>query len=188
MPPSQIRSSVCSTSSKKRSSVAAQARRAREIRTSRIAEISARRAGRRSSVSIRRATCIAKLSSCGRADIDTCPRGCAFSRQPRHQRVAVLRDLVGLLAKQPRHLAQHIGESRPAVSRGLRKISAAPERLAVRRQEHGQRPAALLAQVMQRRHVDLIDVGPLLAVDFDVDEQRRSSPARWRRPRSFHAP
>ena len=39
------------------------------------------------------------------------------------------------------------------------------------RQEHGQRPAALLAQMMQRRHVDLIDVGPLLAVDFDVDEQ-----------------
>ena len=24
---------------------------------------------------------------------------------------------------------------------------------------------------MQRRHIDLIDVGPLLAIDFDVDEQ-----------------
>src|SRR6516164_7709951 len=32
-------------------------------------------------------------------------------------------------------------------------------------------PAAVLAQVMQRRHVDLIDVGALLAVDLDVDEQ-----------------
>jgi hypothetical protein len=29
----------------------------------------------------------------------------------------------------------------------------------------------MLAQVMQRRHVDLIDVGPFLAIDFDIDEQ-----------------
>ena len=53
----------------------------------------------------------------------------------------------------------------------LRKVSAAPDRFAVGREEHGQRPAALLAEMMQRRHVDLIDVGPLLAIDFDVDEQ-----------------
>jgi len=29
----------------------------------------------------------------------------------------------------------------------------------------------MLAEVMQRRHVDLIDVGPLLAIHFDIDEQ-----------------
>ena len=29
----------------------------------------------------------------------------------------------------------------------------------------------MLAEVMQCRHVDLIDVGPLFAIDFDVDEQ-----------------
>ena len=29
----------------------------------------------------------------------------------------------------------------------------------------------MFAQMMQRRHVDLIDVRPLLAIDFDVDEQ-----------------
>ena len=78
---------------------------------------------------------------------------------------------VGLLAKQPRHLAQHVDEGRPAVARRFRKIGAAPDRLALRRQEHRQRPAALLAQMMQRRHVDLVDVGAFLAVDFDVDEQ-----------------
>ncbi len=33
----------------------------------------------------------------------------------------------------------------------------------------GQPP--VLAQVMQRRHVDLVDVWPLFAVDLDVDEQ-----------------
>ena len=31
--------------------------------------------------------------------------------------------------------------------------------------------AALLAEVMQRAHVDLVDVRPLLAVDLDGDEQ-----------------
>ena len=59
----------------------------------------------------------------------------------------------------------------PAESAGVGKISAAPERLAVGGQEHGHRPAAALAQEMQRRHVDLIDVGTLLAIDFDVDEE-----------------
>ena len=33
------------------------------------------------------------------------------------------------------------------------------------------RPAAVLAHQVQRRHVDLVDVGPLFAVDLDVDEQ-----------------
>ena len=31
--------------------------------------------------------------------------------------------------------------------------------------------ARLLAQMMQRAHVDLVDVGPLLAIDLDADEQ-----------------
>ena len=54
----------------------------------------------------------------------------------------------------------------------MREIGAAPERLALRRAEHGERPAALLAHDLQRLHVDRVDIGPLLAVDLDVDEQR----------------
>jgi hypothetical protein len=53
----------------------------------------------------------------------------------------------------------------------LSEVGAAPDRLAAWRQEHGQRPAALLAEMMQRVHVDLIDVGAFLAIDFDVDEE-----------------
>ena len=64
----------------------------------------------------------------------------------RQQRGAVLLDLLRLLAKQPRHLAQHVGESRPAEARFFGEVSAAPHRLAFRRQKHGQRPAALLAE------------------------------------------
>ena len=91
--------------------------------------------------------------------------------EPCQQRRAVLLDLFRLLAEQPRHLAQNIGESRPPVALLLGKISSAPHRLRLRREKHGQRPAALLAQQMQRVHVDLVDVRPLLAVDLDVDEQ-----------------
>ena len=29
----------------------------------------------------------------------------------------------------------------------------------------------MLAEVMQRRHIDLVDIRPLLAIDFDVDEE-----------------
>ena len=48
----------------------------------------------------------------------------------------------------------------------------------VGREKHGHRPAALLAQQMQRAHVDLVDVGTLLAVDLDVDEQLVHHPRR----------
>ncbi len=91
--------------------------------------------------------------------------------KPFHQCRAVLLDLAGLVTEQPRDLAQHVEEGRFAVARSVGKICAAPDRLAGRREKHGQRPAAVLAKVMQRRHVDLIDVRPLLAIDFDIDEQ-----------------
>ena len=106
----------------------------------------------------------------GDADRDGAGLPCR-GREPLHQRGTVALDLLRLLAEQPRHFAQHVDKGRFAVTRRIGKIGAAPDRLAVGRQKHGQRPAALLAQMMQRRHVDLIDVGPLLTVDLDVDEQ-----------------
>ena len=59
----------------------------------------------------------------------------------------------------------------PAVNRLSRKIGAAPERPAIRRQKHRQRPAAMLTELMQRIHIERIDIRALLAVDLDVDEQ-----------------
>ena len=61
-------------------------------------------------------------------------------------------------------------EGGPAVARLGRKIGAAPERRAIRRDEHGERPAALLSHAVQRRHVDVVDVGTFLPVDLHVDE------------------
>ena len=51
-----------------------------------------------------------------------------------------------------------------------RVVGAAVERLAGRGQETGHRPAALTGHRLRGRHVDGVDVGPLLAVHLDGDE------------------
>ena len=66
---------------------------------------------------------------------------------------------------------QHLPEGGPAEARLGREVGAAPERARLAVEEHGERPAALLAQRVQSAHVDGVDVGALLAVDLDVDEQ-----------------
>ncbi len=80
-------------------------------------------------------------------------------------------DLVRLLAVHLGDAAQDVDEGRPAPLAALREIRAAPERPRVAVEEHGERPAALLPQAMERAHVDRVDVGALLAVDLDVDEE-----------------
>ena len=52
----------------------------------------------------------------------------------------------------------------------VREVRPAVERAALRRQEHRHRPAAAAGQRLHRAHVDLVEVGPLLAVDLDRDE------------------
>ena len=122
---------------------------------------------------------------CGDNDASCGPR--AF-RQAGHERAAVLLDALRLLTEDALDLAQEIDEGGFAVARGLGKIGAAPERLAGRSEEHGQRPAAVLAEMVQRRHVDLIDVGTFFAVYFDVDEELVHDVGSRRRPRSSRAP
>ena len=64
--------------------------------------------------------------------------------EPLHQCGAVLLDLLRLVAEQPRDLAQHVDKGRFAVARGVGKISAAPDRLAVgvRNMVSGQPPCS----------------------------------------------
>ena len=81
----------------------------------------------------------------------------------------VLRDFVGIAVIGVGDGAQHLGEARPSPALLRREIGAAPEGLAVGRQEHGERPAALLAEQGQGRLIDGVEVGALLAVDLDVD-------------------
>ena len=96
--------------------------------------------------------------------------GCLGTQRLQQARAVGL-DLVRLVMEGLRDAAQHVQKARPAVARGMGEVGAAPERLARRRAEHGERPAAWLAQHLQRLHVDRVDIGPLLAVDLDVDEQ-----------------
>ncbi len=68
--------------------------------------------------------------------------------------------------------SQSVGKARHAVARALREVGAAEERRPVRREEHGERPAAgALREHLVRGLVDLVEVGPLLAVDLHVDEK-----------------
>ncbi len=98
-------------------------------------------------------------------------RAAAAGLEPLLEQIGVGPDLVRLVAIDPRHFIQYTDECRPPVAFVLGKIGAAPERLGVGGEEHGQRPAALLAELVQRAHIDRIDIGALLAVDLDVDEQ-----------------
>ena len=51
-----------------------------------------------------------------------------------------------------------------------RVVRAAEERLALRREEDGHRPAAVPGERDDGVHVERVDVGPFLAVDLDVHE------------------
>src|SRR6476646_3546779 len=68
-------------------------------------------------------------------------------------------------------IAQNVGKAGPAVASLRWKVGPAPERFAIGREEHRQWPAALLAQRVQRRHIDLVDIGPLLPIDLDTHEE-----------------
>ena len=69
-----------------------------------------------------------------------------------------------------------------------REIGAAVERLQVRRQPHAHRPAAGAGRRLHERHVDAIDVRPLLAIDLDRDEVLVQHLPRSRRSRTTRAP
>jgi len=89
-----------------------------------------------------------------------------------HQPRALLEHLFALRAPGVLDRPQNLHEGRASPARRRRPVGAAIDRRPVGRQKHRQRPAALFAQRMQRGHVVMIDVGPLLAIDLDVDEAR----------------
>ena len=85
-----------------------------------------------------------------------------------------VRLLLEVVAARPvglRHGLQHLLEAGQAVPRLGREVGSAVEGPAVRRQEDGHRPAAVAGHGDDRVHVEPVDVGPLLAVDLDADEE-----------------
>ena len=67
-------------------------------------------------------------------------------------------------------LLEHRQEARLAVAGGRRKIGPAVKRFQVRGEKTVERPAPLPARGLNKSHVDVIHIGPFLAVHFDADE------------------
>ena len=88
------------------------------------------------------------------------------------------RHLLGRLDERAAPLAPHLRDPRDELAHPrrsepglLREIGPGEERAPVRGQDHGQGPAARAGQELADGHVDLVHVGPLLAVDLDADER-----------------
>ena len=88
------------------------------------------------------------------------------------ERRAVGENCLALVAPRRFNRRQHLAEGRAAPARLRWPIRPAKERRAVGGQEHGERPAPLFAQRMQRGHIMMIDVGAFLAIDLHIDETR----------------
>ena len=79
-------------------------------------------------------------------------------------------DLGSLLAPRPLDAFEHLPERRHPVARLVGEVGPAVERPAVGRQEDRHRPAPATGHRLDRGHVDLVEVGPLLAIHLDRDE------------------
>ena len=90
----------------------------------------------------------------------------------RGNQLLVLRaDFALMVAKILRHAAQQIAEAWQTVTRRFRKISATKKRFGFRREKHGQRPATgALCQHRMRGLINLVNIGPLFAIHFNVDK------------------
>src|SRR5262249_30793348 len=87
------------------------------------------------------------------------------------ERRVLLHDVRALVAVCVGDLRQQLEKAGHAVARVLREVGAAEKRRAVRREEHGERPAAAaLSEHRVRQLIYLVEIRPLLAIDLDVDE------------------
>ena len=84
--------------------------------------------------------------------------------------VGCLAELLALVAVAVGGRLHHLAEARHALARLGREVGAAVERDALGVEEDGERPAALAGHPLDGLHVDVVDVGALLAVDLDRDE------------------
>ena len=67
------------------------------------------------------------------------------------------------------HALEHVAKADHSHAGFGRPIGAAVKRLERRRQEHRHRPAAVTRECGDGGHINLVEIGPLLAVDLDAD-------------------
>src|SRR5665811_2481432 len=75
-------------------------------------------------------------------------------------------DLEWLVAPGAGDPRENLAEGRHTVGRLRREVCSAVEGLAVGREEDAHRPAALAGHLLDRGHVDLVQIRSLLAVDL----------------------
>ena len=89
-------------------------------------------------------------------------------RQRRDDFRPLLRNFFVILFPRRRDPFEHFAESRLPISVLGRKISSAHEWLQLRRQPDAHGPASAAGRGLDESHVNTIDIGPFLAIDFDV--------------------
>ncbi len=81
-------------------------------------------------------------------------------------------DFVRLQGPERPHALAEIDQAHASETRALGQVGGGEERLALRGHANAERPAAAAARHLAGRHVNGIDVGPLLPVHLDADEGR----------------
>ena len=113
---------------------------------------------------------VARVEQLGRRVVVARPRAAPASARPCDEPAAGRLDLVAPLAPGALDAFEDLAERRHPVPRLVGKVGPAVERAAVGRQEHRHRPAAAAGHRLDGGHVDLIEIGPFLAVDLDRHE------------------
>ena len=90
--------------------------------------------------------------------------------QLRGQLAGLLDHLIPLLQPGAVDGQNHLIETGHRRPRPRRKVGASIKRLQIGSQEHRHRPAAATRQNLHGRHIDVVQVRPLLAIDLDVHE------------------
>ena len=90
--------------------------------------------------------------------------------EPLHEPAAGRLDLGALLAPRAVDALEHLAERGHPVTRLVRVVGPAVERPPVGCQEHRHRPATAAGHRLDRGHVDLVEIGTLLAIDLDRHE------------------
>ena len=169
MPPAAMWSSVTTTISSNGSCREARQRARSSLRSVAWGNLGAGpKPPRRSSKAwARAASAVSSGASFNSADLSPSE---ALGLEELHRLFGLLEDVVAAIAPGGGHGREHVAEAQHSAPAARRPVGAAEERLLLGREEDRHRPAALAGHGLHGLHVDLVQVGPLFAIDLDADE------------------